>query len=388
MSRRRAPLNSVKVLWVERRQSYYLRWRDPDTERWVEQSCNTRTRREADRAAGRKSDELLTRTTKPVGSTSWAEFKVAFIQQHLPSLAERTTGGYITALDCYEQRMKPPNLAAITAPRIAQWLSGLRDGNRSESTIEGYSRHLKSALRWAANLGWIDQVPRFPAIVRAKTGSRRLMKGRPLTDTEFAAMLAAVPAVVGADRAEPWTFLLRGLWLSGLRLSEALSLSWDEPREIRVDLTGPRPMLRIPAEREKGRQDRLLPLAPEFAELLTTVTPEHQVGRVFAFARERQRVAPPSIGWVSRLICRVGQRAGIEVASGKWASAHDLRRSFGTRWARRVLPQILQQLMRHSSIATTMRYYVELDAESTAADVWQAFEAGREKSGGRSGGQS
>lgn len=43
----------------------------------------------------------------------------------------------------------------------------------------------------------------------------------------------------------------------------------------------------------------------------------------------------------------------------KFASAHDLRRSFGDRWSRRVLPQHLQELMRHESISTTLRYYAE-----------------------------
>ncbi|MCH7687904.1 MAG: site-specific integrase [Planctomycetes bacterium] len=57
-----------------------------------------------------------------------------------------------------------------------------------------------------------------------------------------------------------------------------------------------------------------------------------------------------------------------------WAGAHDLRRSFGTRWARRVMPAILQQLMRHKTIETTMRYYVSIDAESAASAVWEAVD--------------
>lgn len=47
----------------------------------------------------------------------------------------------------------------------------------------------------------------------------------------------------------------------------------------------------------------------------------------------------------------------------KYASAHDLHRSFGERWAARVMPQILMQLMRHEAIETTMRYYVAQNVE-------------------------
>lgn len=57
----------------------------------------------------------------------------------------------------------------------------------------------------------------------------------------------------------------------------------------------------------------------------------------------------------------------------KYASVHDLRRSFGTRWAKRVMPVTLNLLMRHSSIDTTMRCYVEMDAHEVAADLWAQY---------------
>ena len=56
--------------------------------------------------------------------------------------------------------------------------------------------------------------------------------------------------------------------------------------------------------------------------------------------------------------------------SKKFATAHDLRRSFGTRWAKRVMPAVLQRLMRHAEIATTMKYYVTMDADSVADELW------------------
>ena len=51
---------------------------------------------------------------------------------------------------------------------------------------------------------------------------------------------------------------------------------------------------------------------------------------------------------------------------------HDLRRSFGSRWADKVKPHILQQLMRHENIKTTMDYYVQSEAEEIAEAVWAA----------------
>jgi integrase len=78
---------------------------------------------------------------------------------------------------------------------------------------------------------------------------------------------------------------------------------------------------------------------------------------------------------VSKVICRIGKAANIVVdpKKGKHASAHDLRRSFGQRWAGRILPKDLRILMRHASITTTMTYYVAADAEETAAVLWNAY---------------
>ncbi len=45
---------------------------------------------------------------------------------------------------------------------------------------------------------------------------------------------------------------------------------------------------------------------------------------------------------------------------------------FGTRWAKKVMPMDLQKLMRHDSIETTMRYYVDLDADEMAEELWKA----------------
>ena len=67
---------------------------------------------------------------------------------------------------------------------------------------------------------------------------------------------------------ESWRHYLHGLWLSGLRLAESLNLYWDRPDRLCIELGGERPMLRIPAECEKGHRDRLLPITPDFAEFL------------------------------------------------------------------------------------------------------------------------
>jgi hypothetical protein len=47
------------------------------------------------------------------------------------------------------------------------------------------------------------------------------------------------------------------------------------------------------------------------------------------------------------------------------------------RWRNRVLPQVLQEMMRHARIETTFKYYASADAQKTADAVWDAYEATR-----------
>lgn len=93
-----------------------------------------------------------------------------------------------------------------------------------------------------------------------------------------------------------------------------------------------------------------------------------------------RKVARVSADRAGHIISAIGKAARIKVNTDlktgdvKYASAHDLRRSFGERWAMRVMPQVLMQLMRHASITTTMRYYVGRNAQLTAEVLYDALE--------------
>ena len=78
---------------------------------------------------------------------------------------------------------------------------------------------------------------------------------------------------------------------------------------------------------------------------------------------------------VSRLISVIGKTAKVIVdkASGKYASAHDLRRAFGVRWSLRVMPAVLQAMMRHADISTKMKYYVGQQASAMQATIYAAY---------------
>jgi integrase len=115
----------------------------------------------------------------------------------------------------------------------------------------------------------------------------------------------------------------------------------------------------------------------EFVEFLEQTPPAQRVGQVFKlYNRKTGKLGTVKMQWASSVICDIGEAARVVVSDKggkiKYASAHDLRRSFGQRWASRALPQQLMQLMRHKDITTTLKYYVGSNAKATAAALWDA----------------
>lgn len=399
---------SVKVTKLADRKYWLMYYDDPLTGRRVTRSTKQMAKREAERAAAKWEAELCEGRYKRPSNTDWATFRERYEQEVLPSFAKSTGRMVSTVFNSLERIINPQRLRDITAERLSYFQSKLREDGRAEPTIRTYLAHLKAALKWAVELGLLPEAPKVKMPIRAK-GSK-LMKGRPITGEDFQRLLDSVEAglaVIGkrvqrrpakrkqsatavakrieqsdssiAQAAPSWRYLLEGLWLSGLRLGEALNLSWDEPDKLHVVLDGRRPMFRIHAELEKGNEDRLLPMTPDFAQFLLATPKGKRTGPIFRPLRTKGKGECRHEDYAGKVISAIGKVARVVVNKTpggkiKNASAHDLRRSFGARWAPRVMPAVLQQLMRHESIETTMRYYVGQNSEANADAVWEAFE--------------
>jgi integrase len=354
-----------------------MRYSDPDTGNQIARSTGTTLLKQAEREAGKWEGELRSgRYAKP-SRLSWEDFRSYYTTHATGGLAKRTVAGYESTLNVFERICRPGKLADVTTSRVTAFVTQLRIEKAEAATIARHLRQLKVAMRWANREGLLTTVPRFSMPKRVK--GAKVMRGRPICFEEFERMLSATAKVVENAAAESWKFYLRGLWASGLRLTESLSLRWDDaPGTIVVDLGGRRPMLRIPAEAEKGHTDRLLPITPEFAALLQSVPERDRRARVFKLLANDGALLQAEPWAVSKVVSAIGESAGVVVdereSDGKtvrkFASAHNLRRAFGQRWAAKVMPTVLRELMRHASIATTMAYYVGANAEATADVLW------------------
>ena len=208
--------------------------------------------------------------------------------------------------------------------------------------------------------------------------SSKVMKGRPITLEEFERMLAKTRKVVPLGP-ECWEYYLTGMWLSGLRLEESLDLWWDREDRISVEVGGEYPMFRVHAEQEKGFKDRLLAMAPEFAEVLLKTPSECRKGPMFTFLNRHGQKVQFGKTYVGKVVSKIGKAAGVIVDTDlkngkvKHATTHDLRRSLGERWCHFVMPHDLIQLMRHNDINTTNHYYVGRNAQNTDRVLWDVY---------------
>jgi integrase len=333
---------------------YQLRAISPLNGKELRRSAKTTSLKEAMKAAAAWEAELeqgiYTRRM------TWEQLAVRFADEYLPRLKTNSRSTMRATLTAFGKFVEPQaGISSITGSTISQWTARLRQDGLRESTIARHLRCLKCVLNWAVST---ELMARRPSITMpANTHKKRFLKGRALTEADFAVLCET------ADRINPtFTPLLKLLWLSGLRISEAYRLSFDTgPNQ--VDLANRRFVFL--AAGQKSGHDETIPLLPELYDWLASL------GRTSGpVVSPLVNGKPVTLDTTKRQISSIGAASGLVTGSetGKHVTAHDLRRSFGTRWALKVHPLVLKKLMRHETLDTTLRFYVDLD-DSQIADA-------------------
>ncbi len=135
--------------------------------------------------------------------------------------------------------------------------------------------------------------------------------------------------------------LLMAGYSAGLRVSEIVGLKL-------IDIDSQRMMLHIRCA--KGKKDRMVPLSHKFLESLREYYREYKP-KVYVF--EGQAGGSYSIRSVQNIVKAAKERAGIH----KIGSTHMLRHSYATHLLESGTDiRIIQELLGHNSITTTMRY--------------------------------
>jgi integrase len=343
------------VVWVQHfadRDYLMLQWHDPDTNKRKSRSAQTNNPVEAEKKRADLEYELNHGLYQEPARMTWERFRELFEAEYVAGLRPNTQRNHQDTLNLFEELCNPTSLRGISERTLSTFVAGMR--KRKTRGREGLApssmavrlEFLHTALSWAVGQKFLPFVPQFPAVRVPRKDPQ------PVATEAFERLLDQAPD------ANMRTYLLTG-WLAGLRLEEAFLLEWEPTNAAPwVDLGNNRIVL--PAELVKGVRDQWVPLDPELRQALEAL-PRHGQ-RVFEFIDTRKgRGGPVSAKAVSDRVSSLAKQAGVRL------TMKSLRRGFGCRYAAKVPAQVLQKLMRHSRIKTTMDYYANVDEAAMEA---------------------
>jgi integrase len=323
---------TVYVLKPKDRPFLKLEWVDPETGVRKSRSAKTADPEKAENARGDLEYELNHGLAQEPSKMLWETFRTLYEQEKLAGSRPATLkkAGYV--FDAFERLANPRTLGVVSERTLSRYATRLREDGYKPATIQGHLAYLRAALRWAA-----DQklIPAAPKVVMPKVPKKVVV--RKIVAEEFERLLTVAPD-------DCWRSFISTAWYTGMRRNEMLDLTWHgDGGTPWVDFGQGR--VWIPAEYNKSDADQWLPLHPDLAKVLQARRQAR--GKLFPLSESPREV--------SRKFSRLARKAGLKI------TLHDMRRSFGSRYAAVVPAPVLQRLMRHADIKTTLAYYTNVD---------------------------
>jgi integrase len=339
-----------------------LQWHDPETGKRKSRSAQTNNPIEAEKKRGDLEYELNHGLYQEPARMTWERFRQLFEAEYVAGLRPHTRRNHKDTMNLFEELCRPGRLQGINERTLSAFVSGMR--KRKTRRGEGMApssmavrlEFLHTALAWAVEQKFLPHVPQFPTVRVPKKDPQ------PVAPEAFERLLAKAPDATMRG------FLLCG-WRAGLRLEEAFRLEWEPTADAPyLDLAGDR--IVFPAELVKGARDQWVPLDPELRAALLALPRDGR--RVFRFIKERKgRGGLLSLHGACNRVVNLARKAGVRL------TMKSLRRGFACRYAAKVPAQVLQKLMRHSSIKTTLDYYANVDEAAMEAVLGPGRNTGR-----------
>jgi integrase len=334
------------TVWVQHfadRPYLMLQWLDPDTGKRKSKSAKTDNEEAAEKKRADLEYELNHGLHAEPSKMTWEQFRELFEAEYVAGTRMKTQETFRSCLDRFERLANPRQLRSINERTLSGYLKAMRAEPVADrvglaaSTIKVALQFLRTALRWGVKQRLLPVCPSFPVVKVPKK------KPRPVSAEAFERMLERSPD------ANVTAFLFAG-WLGGLRLAEAIMLEWKETEEAPyLDLE--RDRIVFPAQFVKAVEDQWVPLHKELRRVVEALP--RNGPKVFRFVKANGE--PIKEGAVSARIVRLAALAGVRL------TMRSLRRGFGCHHAARVPAQVLQRLMRHANISTTVDYYANVD---------------------------
>jgi integrase/recombinase XerD len=244
-------------------------------------------------------------------------------------------------------------LAGVNREVIIHFCKGWATQFPSVLTRQKLRERYRSFFNFCISSGWLDRAPEWPKI-QGDSKAPTL----PLSDEEYASLLAAIPKVIKEpvtptvvnQSHEYWCARVRGLFQlmrwSGLSIMDALTLE-------RSKLTHTAGRYRIVTSRTKTKTDVSVVLPPEIAIELLAIPNDNDT--YFFWSGEG---SPKSIcgNWGKRFISPAFEAA--KITNGGYLKAHRLRDTFACHLLSKGVPMPeVSKLLGHTSIKTTEKHY-------------------------------
>jgi integrase len=335
----------VWLLKPNDRPFYKLEWVEPGTSKHKSKSTKTADETKANEMRHDLEAALNDGRYQEKSRMPWERFRTKYLDECLVHKRENTRKKAGSVFDRFEELINPQKMGEITETTISAYSKKLRDEGKEPATIHGHLAYLRAALRWAVKKGII---PKCPHIDMPPLPDKEVI--RKIVAEEFERLILKAPT-------EYWRVFCSVAWFTGMRRNEMLALTWDDRSKPCIDLTAKR--IHIPAAYNKNKKYQWLPLHPELIDILTGLRArlaekgKDATGTIFPFHYLPQET--------SRKFTAIARSAGLKI------SLHDLRRSFASRYASEVPAPVLQRLMRHASIQTTLKYYTDIDSALESA---------------------
>jgi integrase len=243
---------------------------------------------------------------------------------------------------------RKPLLSDLTPDAVRRAMKRAHESGLSPRSCNTIRKEAVALANWLAREGKADLAGFGKRIGRFDESLDRRRERRTLSDDELARLFA-----VAADRGRLLWYALA--YYAGLRRGELCRATWRD-----VDLDSG--VLRI-RNRKAARLDPI-PIHPELAVALEAARPllAPAAGTKLIFEKPVSKQA------------RLGDFAAADIPTvdedGRYADLHALRATLCTTLLRRgTPPTVVKDIMRHSSIATTLKHYAKLGLVDAAAAI-------------------
>jgi len=280
----------------------------------------------------------------------------AYRQEKMPKRVD-TSRGYESWINVHIlPQWSDAEITDLQARPVQLWIDSLDLAPKSKVHVRGILGSLWNFAMWRQDIPM--QVNPI-SLVTIKGATKRVRQPRILTAEEFSMLVSHLP--------EPFATLALVCVCFGLRISEALALRFSDVDWLNGTLQIERGIVAQVVDSTKTEGScKALPIAPELLERLkvwkqSTPFPAGD-DWIFASPQKLGRL-PYSYTGVSRILRRAAKEAGIG-----HLSTHCFRHSHRSWLGSIGTPLGVQQkLMRHSTIAMTMRYGDALTADMREA---------------------